>query len=170
MSQLFPQICEIESEFARWNCSILTIEECTRSEIESCSHVTRRENIFLIFLFFFFSFSFLFFFFLSFSRSRLIDAMLFTKSKLIRYIYIECLIAKLLGLKSGSSSKQIEISLSTDTMNKFNGELLNFSLASLDRESARKWKVNDVYLYSRQPVHAYTRIFLLQSCKSFLNS
>lgn len=138
MSQLFPQICEIESEFARWNCSILTIEECTRSEIESCSHVTRRENIFLIFLFFFFSFSFLFFFFLSFSRSRLIDAMLFTKSKLIRYIYIECLIAKLLGLKSGSSSKQIEISLSTDTMNKFNGELLNFSLASLDRESARK--------------------------------
>lgn len=138
MSQLFPQICEIESEFARWNCSILTIEECTRSEIESCSHVTRRENIFLIFLFFFFFFFFPFFFFLSFSRSRLIDAMLFTKSKLIRYIYIECLIAKLLGLKSGSSSKQIEISLSTDTMNKFNGELLNFSLASLDRESARK--------------------------------
>lgn len=120
--------------------------------------------------FFFFFFFFPFFFFLSFSRSRLIDAMLFTKSKLIRYIYIECLIAKLLGLKSGSSSKQIEISLSTDTMNKFNGELLNFSLASLDRESARKWKVNDVYLYSRQPVHAYTRIFLLQSCKSFLNS
>lgn len=137
MSQLFPQICEIESEFARWNCSILTIEECTRSEIESCSHVTRRENIFLIFLFFFFLFL-SFFFSLSFSRSRLIDAMLFTKSKLIRYIYIECLIAKLLGLKSGSSSKQIEISLSTDTMNKFNGEMLNFSLASLDRESARK--------------------------------
>lgn len=67
MSQLFPQICEIESEFARWNCSILTIEECTRSEIESCSHVTRRENIFLIFLFFFFSFSFLFFFSLFFA-------------------------------------------------------------------------------------------------------
>lgn len=110
----------------------MTIEECTRSEIESCSHVTCRENIFLIFFFFFFLF-----FFLAFS-STILFTVRRTNFKIYLYRVFDREVA---GLKSGSSSKQIEFHFRPIriSMSKFNGEILNFfSLLSIENRKGNQ--------------------------------